>query len=448
MALEIKVPTVGESISEVLIAEWLKPVGAAVKLDESVVALETDKVNVDIPAPAAGVITQILKQKGETAKVGEVIGYLQEGATAAATLPAPQPTQPVPQPTPVTAQAQVELAKVQGAIMPSAQRILAQAAIDPAQVAGTGPGGRVLKHDAQAAAALKLSEGQKIPLVYAAEPVVPSAPVVPVSAPVVAAPVVAAPPVPVVAPVPTAVPVPQPQPVAHGRREETVPMSPLRKRVAQRLVEAQQIAAILTTFNEVDMTAVMELRKRWQDDFTKKHGVKLGFMSIFVRAAVDALKAFPLVNAQIRGNDIILQHFYDIGVAVGGGKGLVVPILRDCDQMSFADIEKKMADLGARAKSNTLKLDELTGGTFSITNGGVYGSMMSTPILNPPQSAILGMHAIQERPVGVNGQIVLRPMMYLALSYDHRIIDGREAVQFLVRIKQNIEAPERMLFDL
>lgn len=448
MALEIKVPTVGESISEVLIAEWLKPVGAAVKLDESVVALETDKVNVDIPAPATGVITQILKQKGETAKVGEVIGYLQEGATATATQPVPQPAQPVPQATPA-AQPQVELAKVQGAIMPSAQRILAQAAIDPAQVVGTGPGGRVLKHDAQAAAALKLSEGQKIPLVYAAEPVVPSAPVVPAAAPVVAAataPVVAAPPVPVVAPVPAAVP--QPQPLAHGRREETVPMSPLRKRVAQRLVEAQQTAAILTTFNEVDMTAVMELRKRWQDDFTKKHGVKLGFMSIFVRAAVDALKAFPLVNAQIRGNDIILQHFYDIGVAVGGGKGLVVPILRDCDQMSFADIEKKMADLGARAKSNTLKLDELTGGTFSITNGGVYGSMMSTPILNPPQSAILGMHAIQERPVGVNGQIVLRPMMYLALSYDHRIIDGREAVQFLVRIKQNIEAPERMLFDL
>jgi 2-oxoglutarate dehydrogenase E2 component (dihydrolipoamide succinyltransferase) len=444
MALEIKVPTVGESISEVLIAEWLKPVGAAVKLDESVVALETDKVNVDIPAPATGVISQILKQKGETAKVGEVIGYLQEGATAAATLPASQPIQPVPQPTPVTAQAQVELAKVQGAIMPSAQRILAQAAIDPTQVAGTGPGGRVLKHDAQAAAAaLKLSEGQKIPLVYAAEPVVPSPPV-PVAAPVVA--VVAAP---VVAPAAVAaVQAPGPQPVSHGRREETVPMSPLRKRVAQRLVEAQQTAAILTTFNEVDMTAVMELRKRWQEEFSKKHGVKLGFMSIFVRAAVDALKAFPLVNAQIRGNDIILQHFYDIGVAVGGGKGLVVPILRDCDQMSFADIEKKMADLGARAKSNTLKLDELTGGTFSITNGGVYGSMMSTPILNPPQSAILGMHAIQERPVGLNGQIVLRPMMYLALSYDHRIIDGREAVQFLVRIKQNIEAPERMLFDL
>lgn len=435
MALEIKVPTVGESISEVLIAEWLKPVGAAVKLDESVVALETDKVNVDIPAPAAGVITQILKQKGETAKVGEVIGYLQEGATAAATLPASLPTQ-------LAAQTHVEPPKVQAAVMPSAQRILAQAAIDPAQVVGTGPGGRVVKQDAQAAAALKLSEGQRIPLVYAAEPVVASAPVVPVAGPVAVVPSVIAP---VAAPVavPLAVPI-----AAHGRREETVPMSPLRKRVAQRLVEAQQTAAILTTFNEVDMTAVMELRKRWQDDFSKKHGVKLGFMSIFVRAAVDALKAFPLVNAQIRGNDIILQHFYDIGVAVGGGKGLVVPILRDCDQMSFADIEKKMADLGARAKSNTLKLDELTGGTFSITNGGVYGSMMSTPILNPPQSAILGMHAIQERPVGVNGQIVLRPMMYLALSYDHRIIDGREAVQFLVRIKQNIEAPERMLFDL
>lgn len=438
MALEIKVPTVGESISEVLIAEWLKPVGAAVKLDESLVALETDKVNVDIPAPAAGVIAQILKQKGETAKVGEVIGYLQEGATAGVPLAAAS--------APMAPQA-VEKPAVVPAVMPSAQRILAQAAIDPTQVAGTGPGGRVLKHDAQAAAALKLSEGQKIPLVYAAEPVVPSAPVAPVAV-AAPAPVLVAVAAPIAAPAAVAVSAPVPQPVAHGRREETVPMSPLRKRVAQRLVEAQQTAAILTTFNEVDMTAVMELRKRWQDDFTKKHGVKLGFMSIFVRAAVDALKAFPLVNAQIRGNDIILQHFYDIGVAVGGGKGLVVPILRDCDQMSFADIEKKMADLGARAKSNTLKLDELTGGTFSITNGGVYGSMMSTPILNPPQSAILGMHAIQERPVGVNGQIVLRPMMYLALSYDHRIIDGREAVQFLVRIKQNIEAPERMLFDL
>lgn len=225
-------------------------------------------------------------------------------------------------------------------------------------------------------------------------------------------------------------------------------MSPLRKRVAQRLVEAQQTAAILTTFNEVDMTGVMELRKRWQDDFTKKHGIKLGFMSIFVKAAVDALKAFPLVNGQIRGNDVVLQHFYDIGVAVGGGKGLVVPVLRDCDQLNFADIEKKLADLGTRAKANQLKIDELTGGTFSISNGGVYGSLMSTPILNPPQSAILGMHAIQERPIGVNGQIVLRPMMYLALSYDHRIIDGREAVQFLVRVKNNIEAPERMLLDL
>ncbi len=448
--LEIRVPTVGESISEVLIAEWLKPVGAAVKLDESVVALETDKVNVDIPAPAAGVIVQILKQNGESARVGEVIGYLQAGASAAV---APgQPAVPVQAAVPVAVAAPAPAAAVAGpvagaVVMPSAQRILAQAGVDAATVAGSGPGGRILKQDAQAAA-LKLSEGLNIPLVYAAtEPVPAPAPA--------AAPVPAAAIAPAVPPAPAAkgqaaapVAAGAAPPAVGARREEVIPMSPLRKRVAQRLVEAQQTAAILTTFNEVDMTGVMELRKRWQDEFTKKHGVKLGFMSIFVKAAVDALKAFPLVNGQIRGNDVVLQHFYDIGVAVGGGKGLVVPVLRDCDQLNFADIEKKLADLGSRAKANQLKIDELTGGTFSISNGGVYGSLMSTPILNPPQSAILGMHAIQERPIGVNGQIVLRPMMYLALSYDHRIVDGREAVQFLVRIKNNIEAPERMLFDL
>lgn len=439
--LEIKVPTVGESISEVLIAEWLKPVGAVVKLDESVVALETDKVNVDIPAPAAGVIAQILKQKGESARVGEVIGYLQAGATAGAAVAAAAPVAAAAAPAPVAAAPSAVAGPMAGAVvMPSAQRILAQAGVDAATVAGSGPGGRILKQDAQAAA-LKLSEGLKIPLVYAAPDAVPAA------APAVA-PVAVPAATPVAAPSPAPVQVAAPPAPVGSRREEVIPMSPLRKRVAQRLVEAQQTAAILTTFNEVDMTGVMELRKRWQDDFTKKHGIKLGFMSIFVKAAVDALKAFPLVNGQIRGNDVVLQHFYDIGVAVGGGKGLVVPVLRDCDQLNFADIEKKLADLGTRAKANQLKIDELTGGTFSISNGGVYGSLMSTPILNPPQSAILGMHAIQERPIGVNGQIVLRPMMYLALSYDHRIVDGREAVQFLVRIKNNIEAPERMLFDL
>jgi 2-oxoglutarate dehydrogenase E2 component (dihydrolipoamide succinyltransferase) len=233
-----------------------------------------------------------------------------------------------------------------------------------------------------------------------------------------------------------------------GRREEVVAMTPLRKRVAQRLLEAQQTAAILTTFNEVDMSAVMELRKKHQEEFVAKHGVKLGFMSFFLKASVEALKAWPTVNAQLRGSDIVYHHFYDIGVAVGGGKGLVVPVLRDADQLSFAEIEKKLADFGARAKAGTLKLDELQGGTFSISNGGVYGSMMSTPILNPPQSGILGMHNILERPIGVNGQVVLRPMMYLALSYDHRLVDGREAVSFLVALKKSLEAPERLLLNL
>ena len=246
---------------------------------------------------------------------------------------------------------------------------------------------------------------------------------------------------------PTIKPTLPPAPIADPR-QELVPMSPMRRRIAQRLVEAQQTAAILTTFNEVDMSAVQEVRKRWQESFVQKHGIKLGYMSFFVRACVDALKAFPLVNAQIRGDQIVMQHFYDIGVAVGGGKGLVVPVLRDADQLSLAQIEKQLADLGARAKAGTLKLAELQGGTFSISNGGVYGSMLSTPLLNLPQSAILGMHNIIERPVGVNGQVVLRPMMYLALSYDHRLVDGREAVQFLVRVKQTLEAPERLLLDL
>ena len=396
MSVAIKVPTVGESITEVVIGEWLLAEGSAVTIDQPVVALETDKVNVEVPAPVAGVVGKILKHKGDVAKIGEIIGAIEPAAQADAAQ----------------------------RVMPSARRILDQAGL--AAAAGTGPGGRVLKHDAQAAAQ-KLSEGQKIPLVFA-EPVVE-----PAAAGVVA-----------VAPL---LPPPQPQEVS-GRREELVPMTPLRKRVAQRLVQAQATAAILTTFNECDMSAPMGLRKKYQEAFVARHGVKLGFMSLFVRACVDALQAFPLVNAQIRGNDIVLQHFFDIGVAVGGGKGLVVPVLRDADKCTLADIEKKLGDFGARAKAGTLKLDELHGGTFSISNGGVYGSMLSTPILNPPQSAILGMHNIIERPIGVDGQIVLRPMMYLALSYDHRLVDGKEAVQFLVRIKQCIEAPERLLLDL
>ena len=313
--------------------------------------------------------------------------------------------------------------------MPAARRVLAEAGVDALLARGTGPGGRVLKEDAQRAAAEKaagtLSSGTAIPLVYAAPPA-PAAPVAAKPAPAPAA-----------------------APVAAGERQiDVVPMTPLRRRVAQRLVEAQQTAAILTTFNEVDMTAIQELRKKHQEAFVAKHGIKLGFMSFFIKASVAALQEFPMVNTQLRGNDILYQRFYDIGVAVGGGKGLVVPILRDVDRLSLAGIEKALADYGARAKAGTLKLDELTGGTFSISNGGVYGSMMSTPILNPPQSAILGMHNIIERPIGLNGQIVLRPMMYLALSYDHRLIDGREAVSFLVSLKRSLEAPERLLLDI
>ncbi|MBI5607304.1 MAG: 2-oxoglutarate dehydrogenase complex dihydrolipoyllysine-residue succinyltransferase [Deltaproteobacteria bacterium] len=412
--VEIKVPVVGESITEVVVSQWLKTPGSPVALDEGVVSLETDKVNVDVPAPVAGVLTKILKNNGESARVGEVIGYLTPGEVRAEAVEEPR-------------------------VMPAAQRILAQAGLAPSAAIATGPGGRLLKEDALAAVG-KLSDGQKIPLVFAeAEPT--AAPPVPARAAIVQPPVPAAVPAPVA---PTAPAVP-PSPDA---RVELVPMSPMRRRIAQRLVEAQQTAAILTTFNEVDMSAVQDLRKRWQEAFVQKHGVKLGFMSFFVRASVDALKAFPLVNAQIRGDQIAMQHFYDIGVAIGGGKGLVVPVLRDADSLSLAEIEKKLADFAAKAKAGTLKLEELQGGTFSITNGGVYGSMMSTPLLNPPQSAILGMHNIIERPVGVAGQVVLRPMMYLALSYDHRLIDGREAVQFLVRIKQTLEAPERLLLEL
>lgn len=417
MTMEIKVPAVGESIAEVVIGQWLVAEGTPVDLDQTVVGLETDKVNVDVPAPVAGVLAKILKHKGEIAKVGEVIGHIdtQQLGLAAHALPTLTVAPPA-------------VASELAPVMPSAQRILAQAGLDAQGVTGTGPRGRVLKADALTAVN-KLSEGQRIPLVFAD----PEPPIAPIAVqPVLAPPVV----------------VPAPTTQSSQRKQTLVPMTPLRKRVAQRLVEAQANAAILTTFNECDMTAVIELRKKYQEAFTARHGVKLGFMSLFIKACVDALKAFPLVNAQIRGTDLVMQEFYDIGVAVGGGKGLVVPVVRDADTLTLAGLELKLADFGTRAKASTLKLDELQGGTFSISNGGVYGSMMSTPILNPPQSAILGMHNIIERPIGLAGQIVLRPMMYLALSYDHRLIDGREAVQFLVRVKNSIEAPERLLLEI
>ncbi len=424
MAVNIKVPTVGESITEVVIGEWLKAPGTWVAQDENVVSLETDKVNVEVPAPVAGILGQPLKKQGETAAIGDILASIEESAQPAASATA------APAPAPVAAAPVAATPQTEAVVMPAARRVLAEAGVDALLARGTGPGGRVLKEDALRAVAEKpagtLSAGTAIPLVYAA----PSAPALPATAKV--------------APV-----VPAPAPVVTGDRPvEVVPMTPLRRRVAERLVQAQQTAAILTTFNEVDMTAIQELRKKHQESFVAKHGIKLGFMSFFIKASVAALKEFPGVNAQLRGTDIIYQHFYDIGVAVGGGKGLVVPILRDVDGLSLAQIEKKLADFGARAKAGTLKLDELTGGTFSISNGGVYGSMMSTPILNPPQSAILGMHNIIERPIGLNGQVVLRPMMYLALSYDHRLIDGREAVSFLVRLKQSLETPERLLLDI
>ncbi len=419
MATDLLVPAVGESISEVVIGDWLKAEGESIAQDESLVTLETDKVNVEVPAPGPGVLVQILKKKGETAKIGEVIARLELGSV----------TQTVQVPVPTAPAAKAEAPAAEQRVMPAAQRVLASAGVEAQQVKGTGPGGRVTKADASL-----YVEGQKIPLIYAAPPpeLQPSATPVPAPAP---------------APAPVPARAPAPAPVAAGR-EETVAMSPLRRRVAERLVQAQHTAAILTTFNEIDMSAVIALRKEHQAAFLARHGVKLGFMSFFVKACVDALKAFPNVNAEIRGSDILYKHFWDIGVAVGGGKGLVVPVLRGCDRLGFADIEKALADLGARAKASTLKLEELQGGTFSISNGGVYGSMMSTPILNPPQSGILGMHAILERPIAVEGQVVIRPMMYVALSYDHRIVDGREAVGFLVRVKECVERPERLLLDI
>lgn len=404
---EIKVPSVGESITEVTIAQWLKPQGSWVNKDESVVTLETDKVNVDVPAPSAGVLVRVLKAATDTAKIGEVIGQIDPtakpsvGAAPGKAAPAePAAAQPA-------ASAKSAAPSQGGAprVMPAAERLMATSGTALEAVTATGPGGRVLKEDVARAA------------------VVPSA----------------APPSGALRPSVT---------VDTGSLEQVVPMTPLRRRIAERLVQAQQTAAILTTFNEVDMTATMALRKRHQDAFVKKYGIKLGFMSFFVKAAVDALKSYPDINAEIRGTDLIYRNYFDIGVAVGTERGLVVPILRKAELMSFADVELAISDFAKRGNAGKLKLEELQGGTFTITNGGVYGSLMSTPILNPPQSGILGMHSILDRPIGVDGKIELRPMMYIALSYDHRVVDGKGAVGFLKRIKECIEAPERMLVEI
>ena len=400
--VEVKAPSVGESIKEVVIGYWLKEAGQWVKEDEPIVVVESDKVNMEVPAPKAGVLVAQLKTTGETVAVGDLIAHIDPTAKPAeAAAPASAP-----------AAAAAAPAAAEQRVMPSAQRVLAQAGVSAAGVQGTGPGGRVLKEDAVAAV---------------------SAPAAPASAPALAPKAPAAEP---------------PRAAAGAREVEVVRMSPLRKTVARRLLEAQHSAALLTTFNEVDMSAVMALRNQYKDAFAKRHGVKLGFMSFFVRAVVEGLKQFPSVNAQVDGDSIVYHHYYDIGVAVGGGKGLVVPVIRNAEALGLAEIESTIADFGARAKENRIKLDELQGGTFSITNGGIYGSLLSTPIINPPQSGILGMHGIQDRPIALNGQVVIRPMMYIALTYDHRIIDGREAVSFLKAVKDLVEDPARVLLEV
>ncbi len=412
MLVEVKVPQLSESVAEATLVSWHRKVGDFVKRDENLVDIETDKVVLETPAPDSGVLVKIMKGDGGTVVGKEIIATIDtEAKTATAAAPAAAPA-PAPAPAPAVASRGVA-----PAVMPAAQRIAADNKIDPAGLSGSGRGGRVTKGDV-------LDAIQGAPAAKA-----PAAPTAPAAALRPAAP-----------------------PVDLGalgeRPEQRVPMSRLRARIAERLVQSQSTAAILTTFNEVNMQPVMELRNRYKEKFEKEHGAKLGFMSFFVKAAVTALKRYPVVNASIDGNDIIYNGYFDIGIAVGSPRGLVVPIIRDADQLSLADIEKSIADFGKRAQDGKLTIEELTGGTFSISNGGVFGSMLSTPIINPPQSAILGVHATKERAVVENGQIVVRPMNYLALSYDHRIIDGREAVLALVAMKEALEDPARMLLDI
>lgn len=412
MSTDVKVPQVGESITEAIIVEWLVPVGAQVKLDQDLVVLETDKITVNVPSPAAGVLTEQLVKAGETVQIGAIFARIAQGAAAAATptpAAAPAPTAPA-----VAHAAAAHTTSPDEALLPAVRRLLEENGLTSSQVRGTGPNGRILKEDV-----LNQVAGRAAP------------------APATAA-----------APAPARAAAPASPPAPAGEREEIVPMTKLRQTIARRLVEAQHNAAILTTFNEIDMSAVIAMRNRYRESFEKAHKVKLGFMSFFAKAVIEGLKAFPSVNAEIRGDAIIYKHHYDIGVAVGGGKGLVVPVVRDADQMSFADFEKALAALAEKARTNALSMADLTGGTFTISNGGVYGSLLSTPILNPPQSGILGLHKTEERPVAIAGKVEIRPMMYVALSYDHRLIDGREAVGFLVKVKECIEDPSRILLEV
>jgi 2-oxoglutarate dehydrogenase E2 component (dihydrolipoamide succinyltransferase) len=416
---EIRVPALGESVTEATIGKWFKQPGDPVAVDEPLVELETDKVTIEVPAPAAGVLGDIAAKDGETVAVGALLGQIREGASAPATATPPPPGGPG-QRTATTTPTAAEAPRPQtgtkpeaaAPLAPSVRKIAAETGIDVSTVPGSGKDGRVTKGDMMAA----IERAASVPT-----PVAQTAAAVQARAP---------------------------SPVDDAGREERVKMTRLRATIARRLKEAQNTAAMLTTFNEVDMSAVMQLRNRYKDLFEKTHGVKLGFMGFFVKACVQGLKEIPAVNAEIDGNDIIYKNYYHIGVAVGTEKGLVVPVVRDCDQKSLAQIEKEIADLGRRARDGTLKIEEMQGGTFTISNGGVYGSLMSTPILNAPQSGILGMHKIEERPVAVAGKVEIRPMMYLALSYDHRLVDGREAVTFLVRVKEILEDPARLVVDL
>ena len=426
MAVELRIPEVGESISEVQIGSWLKSEGERVERDEALVEIESDKATLELPSPVAGRIEKVLKQKGDVVKVGELIAMLVEsadgestvktaksadGEKAAPAVPAPArapaAASALPTPAPAPAPALPSPSAAPPRVMPAAARALAESGLSASSVPATGPGGRLLKEDV-------LEQLNRRAAAPARESSVPSA-----------------------APGKPA-----------GPEEEVVPMSPFRARIAERLKEAQNTAALLTTFNEIDMSGVIALREELREAFQERYGVKLGFMSFFVKAAVDALMRFPMVNAEIRGREIVYKNHYDIGIAVGGGKGLVVPVLRGADRLSFAEIELAIADFAARAKENKLSLEELKGGTFTISNGGVYGSLLSTPIVNPPQSGILGIHAIQKRPVALDDQVAIRPMMYVALTYDHRIVDGRESVTFLRHVKELIERPTRMLLGI
>jgi 2-oxoglutarate dehydrogenase E2 component (dihydrolipoamide succinyltransferase) len=403
MAIEIKVPNLPESVSSATIAAWHVKAGDAVKREQNLLDLETDKVMLEVPALEDGVLTELRIEAGATVQAGDILGILEPGAAAAPAAPAAAAAAPASSAATATATPAAD----NDGQSPAVRKLLSELGLSASQISGTGKGGRLTVEDVKA---------------YAAQPKP--------------------------APAPAAAPAAAPAPLPGAREEQRVPMTRIRARIAERLLDAKNSTAMLTTFNEVDLKAVSELRAKYKTAFEKTHGVKLGFMSFFVKAAIEALKKFPVLNASVDGNDIIYHGYYDIGIAVSSERGLVVPILRDADQLSMAEIEKAIADFGTRAKANKLTMDDLTGGTFSITNGGVFGSMLSTPIINPPQSAILGMHGIIERPIVVDGQIEIRPMMYLAMSYDHRIIDGREAVVGLRTMKENLEDPAKILLQL